>query len=184
MSALIPLIVVWLLVLVPSAIRSHAERRREFIGSFHRQLGALEASSTSPVVPQTPATPLAYGAAARPPTTVRRRTAAERRRTILVGLLLSMVVTLLPLFVFPSKLALAVHLIVDNCFLVYVGLLVRWRDARSAARAVLPATGTRVPQTEPRASRGEVEARPGTTAPLRSPTEAALPAGTPTRPAW
>jgi hypothetical protein len=138
MSALIPLIVVWLLVLVPSAVRSRAERRREFIGSFHRQLGALEASSNSSVVPETPATPFGHGAAARPPTAVRRRTAAERRRTILGGLLLSMVVTLLPLFVFPGKLALAVHLTVDNCFLVYVGLLVRWRDALSSA------TGTRV----------------------------------------
>jgi len=141
-SALIPLVVVWLLVLVPSALRSRAERRREFIGSFHRQLGALEASSTSSVATEMPV--------ARHPTAVRRRTAAERRRTILVGLLLSMVVTLLPLFVFPGKLALAVHLAVDNCFLLYVGLLVRWRDAR----AVLPATGTRVLRTTPVAAGG------------------------------
>jgi hypothetical protein len=155
MSALIPLIVLWLLVLVPSAIRSHAERRREFIGSFHRQLGALEASSTSSVATDR--------AAARPPTAVRPRTAAERRRTILVGLLLSMVVTLLPLFVFPGKLAIAVHLAVDNCFLLYVGLLVRWRDA------VLSATGTR---------------SYGPCPPLRSATGAALPVGTPAPPAW
>ena len=141
MSALIPLIVVWLLVLVPSALRARAERRREFIGSFHRQLGALEASSTSSVAFETPAAP--------PPTAVRRRTAAERRRTILVGLLLSMVVTLLPLFVFPGKLALVVHLAVDNCFLLYVGLLVRWRDA------VLSATGTRVLRTAPAAAGGD-----------------------------
>ena len=131
MSALIPLIVVWLLVLVPSAVRSHAERRREFVGSFHRQLGALEASSASSVTSQTPA--------AHPPTVVRRRTATERRRTILVGLLLSMVVTLLPLFVFPGKLALVVHLAVDHCFLLSAGLLVRWRDSRVAARAGTPA---------------------------------------------
>ena len=130
MSALIPLIVVWLLVLVPSAVRSRAERRREFIGSFHRQLGALEASSTSPVVTETPT--------GRRPTPVRPRTAAERRKTILVGLLLSMVVTLLPLFIFPGKLALAVHLAVDNCFLAYVGLLVRLRDARVAVTAASP----------------------------------------------
>ena len=135
MSALIPLIAVWLLVLVPSAVRSRAERRREFIGSFHRQLGALEASSASPVVTETPTS--------RQPTAVRPRTAAERRQTILVGLLLSMVVTLLPLFIFPGKLALAVHLAVDNCFLAYVGLLVRLRDARlartGAARPVVAA---------------------------------------------
>ena len=143
MSALIPLIVVWLLVLVPSAVRSYAERRREFIGSFHRQLGALEASSTSYVAPETPA--------ARQPTAVRRRTAAERRRTILAGLLLSMVVTVLPLLVFPGKLALAVHLAVDNCFLLYVGLLVRRRDSL----AVSPATGTRVLRTTPVAAGGD-----------------------------
>ena len=46
-----------------------------------------------------------------------------------------MVATLLPLLVFPGKLALAVHLTVDNCFLLYVGLLVRRRDARAAVRA-------------------------------------------------
>ena len=141
MSALIPLIVVWLLVLVPSIVRSHAERRREFIGSFHRQLGALEASSASSVATEMPIP--------RQPTAVRRRTAAERRQTILVGLLLSMVVTLLPLFVFPGKLALAVHLVVDDCFLVYVGLLVRRRDA------VLSATGTRVLRTTPVAAGGD-----------------------------
>ncbi len=133
MSALILLVVVWLLVLVPSAVRSHAERRREFIGSFHRQLGALEASSTSSVATETPAAPQ--------PTAVRRRTAAERRRTILLGLLLSMVVTLLPLFVFPGKLALAVHLAVDDCFLVYVGLLVRRRDSRLASSAAAAGDG-------------------------------------------
>ena len=47
-----------------------------------------------------------------------------------------MVVTLLPLFVFPGKLSLAVHLAVDNCFLLYVGLLVRWRDGRAARSTV------------------------------------------------
>ncbi len=130
MSALIPLIVVWLLVLVPSAVRSHAQRRREFIGSFHRQLGALEASSTSSVAPETPTAAEA--------TQGRRTSAAQRRRTILAGLLLSMVVTLLPLLAFPGKAALAVHLIVDNCFLLYLGLVVRWRDARAAARAAAP----------------------------------------------
>ena len=56
-----------------------------------------------------------------------------------------MVVTLLPLSVFPGKLALAVHLADDNCFLVYVGLLVRRRDSR----ALLSATGTRVLRTTP-----------------------------------
>ena len=137
MSALIPLIVVWLLVLVPSAVRAHAERRREFIGSFHQQLGALGASSTSSVAAETAVDPA--------PTHVRRRTAVQRRRTILVGLLFSMLATLLPLFVFPGKFALAVHLAVDNCFLTYVGLLVRWRDAKAAARAgaIPPAVATR-----------------------------------------
>ena len=47
-----------------------------------------------------------------------------------------MVVTLLPLAVFPGKLALAVHLAVDNCFLAYVALLVKWRDARAVRPAL------------------------------------------------
>jgi hypothetical protein len=143
MSALIPLIVVWLLVLIPAAVRAHAERRREFIASFHRQLGALEASSTSSVALENPFAP--------EPTPVRRRRAAERRRTIVAGLLLSVVVTLLPALVLPGKLTLAVHLAVDNCFLLYIGLLVRRRDAR----AVLPATGTRVLRTTPVAAGGD-----------------------------
>ncbi len=130
MSALIPLVVVWLIVLVPSAVRSRAERRREFIGSFHRQLGALEASSAWSV---------GVDMTAAEPSKLRRRSAAQRRRTIFVGLLLSMIVTAVPLLVFPGKLALVVHLAVDNCFLLYVGLLVRWRDTRGAALAPITA---------------------------------------------
>ncbi|HWC11405.1 MAG TPA: hypothetical protein VG455_09305 [Acidimicrobiales bacterium] len=130
MSALIPLIVVWLLVLVPSAVRAHAERRREFIGSFHRQLGALEASSTSASITSAGA----HETRAAEPKQGGRRSATARRRAILGGLVLSMVVTLLPLFVLPGKLSLAVHLAVDNCFLVYVGLLVRRRDTRAATK--------------------------------------------------
>jgi hypothetical protein len=140
-SALIPLVVLWLVVLVPSAVRSRVERRREFIGSFSAQLGALEASSASSVAVDTAAIDRSSA----------RRTPAQRRRAIVVGLLLSMVVTALPLLVFPGKLALAVHLAVDDGVLFYLALLVRWREAR----AELSATGTRVLPTTPVAAGGD-----------------------------
>jgi hypothetical protein len=41
-----------------------------------------------------------------------------------------MVATAATLVAFPGKATLGLMLAVDNCFLAYVGLVVRWRDAR------------------------------------------------------
>jgi hypothetical protein len=125
MTALIPLVLVWLAVLVPQAVKAHTQRRQAFLDSFSRQLGALEAAG--PGAPPT---------ASRVP---RRVTPAQRRRTVLVGLLLSMLVSALPVVVVSGKVALVVHLAVDDCFLAYVALLVRWGASRARASALPPA---------------------------------------------
>jgi hypothetical protein len=78
---------------------------------------------------------------ARPARARRRASAAKRRRTILGLLLASMALSFVPVVAVGGKTALVVHLAVDNCFLVYLALLVRWRDSRSgrpAGRAAHP----------------------------------------------
>ena len=139
-TAVALLVVLWLAVLVPQAVKSHKERRQEFMDSFERGLGALGA-----------ATPAGAGHAldeAPPKRPSRRRaSAAKRRRTILGLLLASMGVSILAAVVGGGKTALAVHLAIDNLFLAYVGLLVRWRDARMA-RAALPPAAARGAATQ------------------------------------
>lgn len=123
------LVVLWLAVLVPQAVKSHNERRQEFLDSFQRGLGTLgatRAERSSPLTPQTAAA------------TRRPRSPAQRRRTVLGLLLASIVVSAVPAVVMGGKAALAVHLAVDNVFLLYVGLLVRWRDARAWSRRAVP----------------------------------------------
>ena len=125
MTAIAFLVVLWLAVLVPQAVKSHKDRRQEFLDSFERGLGALGAT--------TPARAVVRGEPARKQAARRRpSSAAKRRRTILGLLLVSMAVSLAPAALMGGKSALAVHLAVDNCFLAYVGLLVRWRDRRAA----------------------------------------------------
>jgi hypothetical protein len=125
MTALIPLLLIWLAVLVPQAVRAHSQRRQAFIDSLSRQLGALEAAG--PGAPPTPAP------------APRRVSPAQRRRSVFVGLLLSMIVSLVPLVVVPGKVALVVHLAVDDCFLAYVALLARWAGSRASPAAPAPA---------------------------------------------
>lgn len=128
MTAVALLVALWLAVLVPQAVKNHNERRQEFLDSFERGLGALGATTPRRAVK------VAAEPAVRQP--VRRRpSAAKRRRTILGLLLVSMAISLVPAVVVGGKTALAVHLAVDNCFLAYVGLLVRWRDSRTARPA-------------------------------------------------
>jgi uncharacterized membrane protein len=124
-TAVMLLVVLWLAVLVPQAVKSHKERRQEFLDSFERGLGALGAATPARAVVQDEPAP-------KPPARRRPSSAAKRRRTILGLLLGSMAVSLAPAVAVGGKTALAVHLAVDNCFLAYVGLLVRWRDRRAA----------------------------------------------------
>jgi hypothetical protein len=127
-TAVALLVVLWLAVLVPQAVKSHNERRQEFLDSFERGLGVLGAA--------TPARAAAVvELRARPSRARARASAAKRRRTILGLLLASMALSAALLVVVGGRTALAVHLAVDNCFLAYVGLLVRWRDSRPIRRA-------------------------------------------------
>jgi Flp pilus assembly protein TadB len=128
-TAVAVLVVLWLAVLVPQAVKNHNERRQEFLDSFERGLGALSAAT-----PRRAAKMAAEPAVKRP---VRRRpSAAKRRRTILGLLLASIAFSVVPALVVGGKTALVVHLAVDNIFLAYVGLLVRWRDSRTPRPAV------------------------------------------------
>ena len=131
MTAVALIAVLWLAVLVPQAVKSHNERRREFLDSFQRSLGALDAARPDSSASRQPA-----AAPSRP------RSAAQRRRTVLGLLLASMAVSAVPAVVLGGKTALAVHLAVDNVFLLYLGLLVRWRDARTLARRPVSLHGT------------------------------------------
>lgn len=116
MLTIILLALVFLAVVVPQAWSARAERQREFLDSIQlSSVGGATAVDTG----------LRTAPAPRP------RSSVARRKTILVFLLVSMAVTVVPLLVNPSKVTLAAQLAVDNCFLAYVGLLVRWRDARS-----------------------------------------------------
>ena len=129
MTALLVVVVLWIAVLVPPAVKSRNDRRQEFLDSFQRGLGALGAAG-SPTVSPSPEPP---------PVPRRQPSAAERRRTILGLLLASMVISLVPAVVMGGKATLVVHLAVDNLFLAYVGMLVRVRDARARARTPVPA---------------------------------------------
>lgn len=118
MITMILLGIVFLAVVVPQALSARGQREQEFLDSIHLNAGTLaprDAGTTKP--------------------SPRPRSAAARRKTILVLLLLSMAVTAVPAVLAPGKATLVVQLAVDNCFLAYIGLLVRWRDARSPARA-------------------------------------------------
>ncbi|HEX2023654.1 MAG TPA: hypothetical protein VHF00_03055 [Acidimicrobiales bacterium] len=125
MTAIAFLVVLWLAVLVPQAVKSHKERRQEFLDSFERGLGALGAATPGRAA-------VRDERARKQPARRRPSSAAKRRRTILGLLLASMAVSLAPAALMGGKAALAVHLAVDNCFLAYVGLLVRLRDRRAA----------------------------------------------------
>lgn len=136
MTALALVIGLWLAVLVPPAVKRHQERRQEFLESFQVGLGALGATT-----PPASVFDLEGGAAtpaARPHRTATagrradRPSPAQRRRTILALLLGSMGISAVPVVVVGGKAALAVFLAVSNCFLAYVALVVRRRDARPA----------------------------------------------------
>lgn len=133
MTAVAVIVVLWLAVLVPQAVKSHNERRQEFLDSFERGLGALGAATPAR------AAEVAEERARRPTRARRRASAAKRRRTILGLLAVSMAVSFVPAVAVGGKTALAVHLAVDNCFLAYVGLLLRWGDRRAARPAARPA---------------------------------------------
>jgi len=124
MITMILLVVVFLAVVVPQALSARSERHREFLDSIQFHAGATS------VVPDVQVQP----APSRRP-----RSTLARRKSIFVFLLVAVAASGIPAAVTPGKVTLVTQLAVDNCLLAYVALLVRWRDARSPARAPAPA---------------------------------------------
>lgn len=125
MQVVLLLALIWAAVLVPPAVRAHARRRTEFVGSFERRREALDRSASGTTVP------------------VRRRpapivTRAQRRRQILGGLLVAMAATLVGGLFPPLRVLLVVHLFLVDSLLAYVTLLVHMRRREDAAIAPGP----------------------------------------------
>ncbi|MCU1460922.1 MAG: hypothetical protein JWO37_997 [Acidimicrobiales bacterium] len=166
---LLILAVLWAAMLVPPYLRNRAEARpADSIGAFRRQMSTI--SRTGPGAPGVPfmaarraaftaAGPLASLAG---PTAGVRRSAGpgsssssalsrarrqKRRRDVFSFLLAAMVISLVLAFVAPVM--LLVHLAVDALFVLYVGVLIRTRNAaaeREMKVRFLPGTG---PSVEP-----------------------------------
>ncbi len=116
------LAVVFLAVVVPQALSARSERQQEFLASIRFHAGAVEHRDDAP-----------------PPAPTRRpQSTVARRKSLLVFLLVAMAVSAIPAVLTPGKMTLIAQLAVDNCFLAYIGMLVRWRDARSPARVTAP----------------------------------------------
>jgi len=122
MITMVLLGVVFLAVVVPQALTARSDRQREFLDSIQFHAGVMPAAE--------PAAPALHG---------RSRSTIDRRKSIFVFLLVALGVSAIPAIVTPGKATLGAQLAVDNCFLAYVGLLVRWRDARAPVRAPAPA---------------------------------------------
>ncbi|MDQ6797562.1 MAG: hypothetical protein M3011_05990 [Actinomycetota bacterium] len=125
MITMILLGVVFLAVVVPQALTARSDRQREFLDSIQLHAGAMPGLDEPPV----PAPP-----------GPRTRSTIARRKSVFVFLLVALGVSAIPAIVTPAKATLVTQLAVDNCFLAYVGLLVRWRDARAPVRAPAPVT--------------------------------------------
>jgi hypothetical protein len=145
---LVILAVAWAAVLLPPWLRNRSETRpSDSIVLFRRQLSVLERARPShgggharlTGVPD-PFTAKVHRGPATAPGVMSRRAARKRRRDVLIGLLVTMVVTLGLGLAFRPFLGL--HLLVDVLLVVYVVLLVRARQAaeeREAKVRYLPA---------------------------------------------
>jgi len=122
MITMVLLAVMFLAVVVPQAWSARSERHQEFLASIRFHAGVVEVPADAPPTP-----------------TRGPRSTLARRKSILIYLLVAIPVSAIPMVVAPGKLTLIAQLAVDNAFLAYIGLLVRWRDARSPARVPAPA---------------------------------------------
>ncbi len=127
MITMILLVVVFLAVVVPQALSARAERNQQFLESIQFHAGEVMAGRADSA---------SEPAAARQPPS-----AAARRRMVFAILLGSMAIAAATAVAMPAKATLGLMLAVDNCFLAYLGLFVRWRDARVPATASTQATG-------------------------------------------
>ncbi len=122
---MILLVVVFLAVVVPQALSARSERNQQFLESIQFHAGEVMAGRAD--------------SASEPAAARRSPSAAARRRMVFAVLLGSMAAAAATVVAMPSKATLGLMLAVDNCFLAYVGLFVRWRDARVPAMTPTPA---------------------------------------------
>jgi predicted lipid-binding transport protein (Tim44 family) len=139
MGVILLLVLIWAVVLIPPALRSHAARQEAFLVS----LGTTPAPSLArPVDPQA--------------------LRIQRRRRIAGGLLIAMTTTLLMGLLPTFRVLLFVHLFLLDSFIAYIALL-----AHAANRAARPAAVTTEPApARPRRWRRAVVAELGPIAPL------------------
>jgi predicted lipid-binding transport protein (Tim44 family) len=120
MSVFLLLGLIWAVVLVPPAVRSHAARKKAFMVSF----GPGPGQEPEPPEPA-----------------LTRSAAVARRRRIAGGLLIAMVATLVGGLLPTFRVLLIVHLFLVDSFIAYIAVLVRSADR--AARASAPERGPR-----------------------------------------
>jgi hypothetical protein len=110
MGVFLLLALIWAVVLVPPALRSHAAQQEAFLAS----IGSVEERVRPSVV---------------------RSVRIRCRRRIAGGLLLAMAATLLVGLLPTFRVLLVVHLFVADSFIAYIALLAHWaaRDGRAAA---------------------------------------------------
>jgi len=124
MGVFLLLMLIWAVVLVPPALRSHAARQEAFLASI-----GSEPSLDEPLHPS-----------------VIHSLRVQCRRRIAGGLLIAMVATLLVGLLPTFRTLLVVHLFLVDSFIAYIALLAHW--ANQAARAAAPAE-TVAPEPEP-----------------------------------
>lgn len=134
MNVLIVVGLVWLIVAGRAVIKVRNEERVASVEGFQRQLRSF--GGELPPLEDSPA----FGSASDNPSigrapaisALRGRLGphrAQRLRRALAALLIAALLTLVAAIVLSSRLALGLHLLVDNVLLAYVALLVRRRDA-------------------------------------------------------
>lgn len=161
---LVVLAVIWVVVLVPPALRARAESRpADSISAFHRQLGVL-----SQARPRWGRQPLALASlpstnrrsqdwfdsqprsvrSARPSAAAHQST-QKRRRDVFVTLIVAMAATLLLGFVPFLRVMWAVNAVIDGLFVAYVALLIHYRNVAAERDMKVRFLPTPQPKLEP-----------------------------------
>jgi hypothetical protein len=148
---LLILAVLWAAMLVPPYLRSRADARpADSIGAFRRQMSTIQRTTPGAAAAALMAPRRAAALAAHRPASPRalrsaRARSQKRRRDVFSFLLAAMVISLgLSLL---APIMLLVHLVVDVVFAVYIGLLIRMRNAaaeREMKVRFLPSAGASV----------------------------------------
>jgi hypothetical protein len=129
MGIAVLLALIWAVVLVPPALRSHAARQEAFLASIG-SAPALDEPLHASVI----------------------RSLRVQCRRIAGGLLIAMAATLLVGLLPTFRALLVVHLFLVDSFIAYIGLLAHWANRAARVTASAPAD-TEVAPAEPAAAR-------------------------------